>query len=643
MDKWLGHPTSLKIISVIIGLLLWAVVHFDTDSPNNVASLLETRDIPVKVTAEGLDDSLYELRLLEPDNVRLTVRGNRAVLMAASPDDYKAYVDLTDVGEGEHILQLNYDLPGRVQFIELSPSRVTVELVPLQTSEYEIQINTTGKPAYDYRADTPIIKPGNRAFVTLPDDQLELVGSVGATLDIEGEENSVTEKRVELKAYDKNGEEMPNAVINPATVEVEVPIVKPYKLLPLQIGQAGSLPEGISLLSLTPEVNEVTVYGPQAELDKLTYYDDVVVNLGGIQQSGKITVELDPPPGTAGISPQSLDIAVEIAASDTRTVPEVPIRLSGLADGLEAKIVEPASQRVDIQVTGAPGVLAELGAGDIQLIADLNGQVPGTHEIPLDVQLPRYVREASGETLTVRVEITAVEEASAPESEEPGEEGTPGSGQEEPPPPDNEPPDNPDDTSGTPGTGGENGGDTGNPDEPGGEQGSGTGGIRQEQENPPPDGGNGAIEPEETGTTPVPGESGEVDPGTEGVGGIAEPVPPASEEDSGSIGKPVFLPGLVGTGSPAIGSSGYGGSGIPFVSDSEREPQPTPVARAWADKLAYGMFTAGVAAAAAAAAVLWGRAMSSHAPIRGFWRLWSRRSGRCVAATTGLLGTHRRS
>ena len=58
MDKWLSHPTALKIISLVIGILLWAVVHFDSDrSPNMVASLTENKDIDsVQVEAVGMDE-----------------------------------------------------------------------------------------------------------------------------------------------------------------------------------------------------------------------------------------------------------------------------------------------------------------------------------------------------------------------------------------------------------------------------------------------------------------------------------------------------------------------------------------------------------------------------------------------------------
>ena len=67
MDKWLSHPTALKIISLVIGILMWAVVHFDSErSPNTVATLTETKEIDaVQVKAVGMDEKNYALRSVD--------------------------------------------------------------------------------------------------------------------------------------------------------------------------------------------------------------------------------------------------------------------------------------------------------------------------------------------------------------------------------------------------------------------------------------------------------------------------------------------------------------------------------------------------------------------------------------------------
>ncbi|MDB4865945.1 MAG: hypothetical protein JWR03_278, partial [Cohnella sp.] len=63
MDKWLNHPTAIKLMALAIGIIMWAVVHFDpANSPSNVAALMETRTIEnVKVEPFGLDERNFTL------------------------------------------------------------------------------------------------------------------------------------------------------------------------------------------------------------------------------------------------------------------------------------------------------------------------------------------------------------------------------------------------------------------------------------------------------------------------------------------------------------------------------------------------------------------------------------------------------
>lgn len=100
MDKWLSHPNAVRLISLALGILLWAVVHFNPDStPNNVASLIETRTFTdVKVQVRGLDEQSYVLKSMDPTKVKLIVRGTPSDLLAARSDGgYIVEADLSTV------------------------------------------------------------------------------------------------------------------------------------------------------------------------------------------------------------------------------------------------------------------------------------------------------------------------------------------------------------------------------------------------------------------------------------------------------------------------------------------------------------------------------------------------------------------
>ncbi|MBW7476281.1 hypothetical protein K0T92_16230 [Paenibacillus oenotherae] len=426
MDKWLSHPTSLKILSLVMGILLWAVVHFDSDSPpNTVASLTETQDIAaVKIKVVGLDDRKYALRLLEPTTVKLRVTGSRSDLLSASPDDYKVTVDVTGIAEGRTTLPVKVSLPNGIDYVRVEPQSVNVVLEQMLTKEYEVSIKTDGLPGKGYKTGTPIVKPNNRVHVTLPEDRMDSVSFVGARVSVEGEEETVTEKKVKLLVLDKNGKEMTDAIINPSVVEVEIPITKPFKKLPLQIGFTGKLPKGLAIASFEPGVEQVTVYGPQDVLDKYDFYDGINIDLSKLTQSGTIELDIKPEEGIATVDPATVTITYRIVNAESKLLSQLPVTIIGLSDGLKAKLTSPADGTVDLPVEGAANVLTGVSVKDVQLIADLSGLGPGNHVVPIDIHLPRFVAHSADIPLSITVEITDATAVSAPGESEPVE-GTP--------------------------------------------------------------------------------------------------------------------------------------------------------------------------------------------------------------------------
>ncbi|RED54401.1 CdaR family protein [Cohnella lupini] len=420
MDKWLNHPTASKLVALAIGILMWAVVHFDPDesTPNNVASLYDTRVIEaVIVQPYGLDERNYVLLGLEPQTVKLTVKGTRSDLTAAKSKDYRLQVDLRTVGEGKHTLPLEENLPRGITSVSMSPSMVTVNVEALQIKEFEVDIQTQGNPAKGYTVGTPIIKPSNRVHVTLPKNQLAKVERVGATLAIDGNKETIKNKSMKLAAYDASGKPIEGAIIDPAVLEVEVPITYPFKTVPLQFKLVGQMPTGLSIASFKPDVEQVTLYGPQDALDKVEFIE-VDVQLDTLKNSGKVSIPMKIVAPIIEISPKNIDINIEVLLSATRTLEGLPITLSGLGPALKAVITDPASGKADITIQGAPAILDRLSPGDVDVIADLSGRGPGTYTVPLNVSLERFMEQAGG-AKTITVEITDdVPASGTPEGED---------------------------------------------------------------------------------------------------------------------------------------------------------------------------------------------------------------------------------
>lgn len=408
MDKWLNHPTAIKIMALAIGIIMWAVVHFDPESsPNNVASLLENRTIDsVKVEPIGLDERNYVLIDLEPPTVKLKVRGTRSDLLAASKEDYRLQIDLRDAREGKYTMSVQIDsLPRGIQFVEMNPGTVTVTVEALQTKEFQVEIGTSGTPAEGFIAGTPIIKPTNRVHVTMPENTLAKVSRVGAVIAVEGQTKAIKSKSVKLSAYDEDGNVIEGARIDPAVVEVEVPITNPFKTVPLQFVMTGRMPPGLSIGAFEPDVEQVTVYGPKETLDSIEFIE-ADLPLDQLTKSGKVTIPLSLEKPITEIAPAKVVVNVEVVLSDTRSLEGLTINWKSLGEGLSVKIVDPATGKADIAVKGSPSRLGRLQPGDVTVDADLTGKGPGTHTIPLIVNSPRFI-EQSGGTRTATIEIVA--------------------------------------------------------------------------------------------------------------------------------------------------------------------------------------------------------------------------------------------
>jgi YbbR domain-containing protein len=179
--------------------------------------------------------------------------------------------------------------------------------------------------------------------------------------------------------------------VSPSVVEVEVPITKPYKTLPLQIGFSGSLPDGLSIAKVTPSAQQVTVYGPQEVLDKLDYYDGVTVDLSKVTESGSFTYAIAPIEGVASIDPSKVTVTLDVENTSERLMEQVPITLNSLAEGMTANVLTPVNKAIDIIVTGAPTLLQVLQQSDIQAVAKLDSLGVGQHEVTLDIHLPSYL------------------------------------------------------------------------------------------------------------------------------------------------------------------------------------------------------------------------------------------------------------
>jgi YbbR domain-containing protein len=401
MDKWLNNNNISKIIALVISIILWGMVHMDSGTTtitpsipsNNGSKVIDN----VQVQVVGFDEDKYVLYGLEPEKVRIEVRGKRTNI-TTNFSSYKVKLDLSHAKSGTMMMPLTHELPSGVEFVSMEPSMVKVTIEAKKTQEIEANVITKGKISEGYQIGIPVIKDGGKVNVTLPESRMEQLGKVQGIFDVTGMTEPVKGKSVRLVAYDKDGNEMTDAELSPATLDVDIPIMNLYKSIPLSIRQSGKLPSGYVLADMTSDVEGVAVYGPKEVLDKLNSYS-VTIDLDQFQSgtTKQYFVNLTPPEGSEKIEPSSVNVTIKVEPVDQKVIQDIPITFINPNSALTPKMISPTTEKISLTLQGATHLLDGVSAKDIKINVNLNGLGAGKHVVPIEVVLPHFVELAEGE------------------------------------------------------------------------------------------------------------------------------------------------------------------------------------------------------------------------------------------------------
>jgi YbbR domain-containing protein len=423
MDKWLRNNNIVKGIALLIGILLWFVVHLDVAKTSTAATPLpgEQTITNVKVVPTRFDASHFSIQEIDPAEVNITLRGKQTALTRLDTTPIQVQVDLSNATVGKHSYPLRaVNIPSTLTST-LVPMTVMVTLEELQKKEIPVSINVVGTPAAGYKVGQPIVNP-NRVHVTLRTSQLDNVDSVRADVNVD-KATGVISKQVKLTAYGKDGKAI-EAAITPPVVDVEVPITLPFKEMPLQIKLIGQPAKGFSVAAMTQSVKLVTVYGSQDNLDKMEFYDGPLVDLTDLKESKQVTLDIPVLNKDIRVEPAKVNISLDVVPSAAKTLDNIPLRISGENDSYVTKLVTPALPSIQATLEGAPALLDKITVQDVQAIVDVSNLAPGKHDLYINLNLPAFIykSDVQPQILRATVEITAkVAAASKP----PGTSGSP--------------------------------------------------------------------------------------------------------------------------------------------------------------------------------------------------------------------------
>ncbi len=385
LDKFLFNKKYCKIVSLVLALLLYAIVNYNTLSSSYQSSLRYSKTISdITVTAKYNADT-FEVSGL-PETVDVILTGDAAnVTSAANSESGTVICDLDGLTEGEHEVKLTTEGYGNNVNIVVNPTNVTVTLKKKTTQQFDISYDFINQERMDskYSPGTPEFEY-TKINVRASKDTLDSIAFVKALIDVSGQTSDFEQDAI-LVAYDSQGNPV-NADIVPDTVHVKVPVTSPSKSVKVQVQVSGEVPDNKAIDSITMDQETVTIYGSETTLADI---DQVVVTLdaSSLTKDSTILRPIVLPAGVSSASTSQITMNVTLADAEEKTIEDVPINV--INNNKHYKASQPDNiTTTSVVVKGTKNNIDKISADDINVYIDMKDVQPGLQTFALQIEQP---------------------------------------------------------------------------------------------------------------------------------------------------------------------------------------------------------------------------------------------------------------
>lgn len=410
IDKTLFNTKYTKLVSLILAILMYAMVNYDSSTSLYTTPLSYSKDLnDVSVTAKYNSDT-FELSGL-PATANITISGDASSVTSAVNSKGSVVANLEGLTEGTHAVKLTTEGYGDGINTKIDPSLVYITLKKKTTQQFDISYDFTNQDKMEsiYSVGTPEFEY-QKVNVRASKDTLDSIAFVKTLIDLKGQTADFTQE-AKLIAYDVNGQPV-NADIVPDTIKVSVPVTSPNKVVPIDVEVTGEVPDGQAISNIEMDQQTVTIYGSENVLSQV---DKVVVTLNAstITKDSTLLRPLVLPTGVNSSSINQITINVTLGEGVTKTISDVKISYINNVNNYKASQVNNKTT-VNVTVFGTEENIANITADDINVYIDMTNAKPGLVEFPLYVEQPKgglvkYSLSESTYTLNILGETDSTE------------------------------------------------------------------------------------------------------------------------------------------------------------------------------------------------------------------------------------------
>ncbi|MBR4830932.1 MAG: hypothetical protein IKZ96_04175 [Bacilli bacterium] len=408
INKPLEGILRTKRSIIILSLVFAIVIFFVVDRASTTLVETEAEVLYNQPVTANYNDEEYVVEGL-PDKVDITMIGTKANLyLAKQLPSQNVTVDLSDLTPGVHEVKLNYKQAITAVEYKLDPSIVTVVVSTKQSATKDISYEVLNLTSLDSKMSIKDIELSTNSVIAKgTEDKLNKIATIKALINVNNltdpavGENTIKDNQV--VAYDENGKIL-NVELVPNKVDAKVEIESPSKTVPLKVVPVGldRIVFGKSVESITSSVSEVTIYGSEKALSKVSSID-VKVDVSDIKTNKKYTKTIKKPAGIREVSVKT--VTIEISLGDESSTELSDVRLSYINLGENYAIENVDTTTISVILKGVSSVIDKISPSDINAYIDLNNLGPGEHDVNVIVEGNDEKVQYTPKTTKVKVQI----------------------------------------------------------------------------------------------------------------------------------------------------------------------------------------------------------------------------------------------
>ena len=413
-EKWLNKKNTLVFISLFMALLLFFYVDNQASTViDSAAEVLHNQTVEATYNKEA-----YVVEGI-PETADVTLIGRTVDLyLAKQLSTGKVSVDLSNLKEGTHKVDLSYESSINSVTYKLDPSSITVNVYPKVSQTKTVTIDVINKDKLDSKLSVQSVTlDKEEVIIKGTEDEKSIhninkVATVKALVDI-GElidptAGVNTVDKVKLVAYDKYGNVVDVEIV-PETVTATVNIesysgTAKLKVIPKNIDKISF---GKAISSITTSVNEISIYGDQETVNKYSEsYIPIEVDVAGLTDNKTYTVVVPKPEGIREVSEKTITVKISIGKEESKEVDDIKIDAINLGPNLKAGAIGENSSKTTVVVKGTKEVLDAIDSTTIKATVDLSGLGEGEHTVNVKVSGEEVKANYFAKTTKIKVRIT---------------------------------------------------------------------------------------------------------------------------------------------------------------------------------------------------------------------------------------------